>query len=109
MNATNSPRTPILAATALATLLGVTAASAGPNPGPFESLAQQQRTPYSEDDVGECNDVNCFFEFAFVPEGYVLVLQHAGGVVRPDDVHDRRRRRWQRRERLVQRASQGSR
>lgn len=42
------------------------------------------RTPFSHDDVGECNASNCFFDFPVVPEGRRLVILHASGMARPD-------------------------
>lgn len=54
-------------------------------PIPVAVLGQPERTPYSFDDVGECNSVNCFFDdYPTVPEGKRLVILHASGIARAD-------------------------
>jgi len=50
---------------------------------PVPVLDVNGRTPFSHDDVGECNDSNCFFAFPEVPQGKRLVVLHVGGIARP--------------------------
>jgi hypothetical protein len=53
------------------------------DPIPVALVGQAARIPYSDDDVGECNTANCFFEYPTVPAGKRLVILHANGVARP--------------------------
>jgi hypothetical protein len=55
---------------------------ANADPVPVALVGQAARTPYSFDDVGECNTLFCFFEFPAVPAGKRLVILHVSGIAR---------------------------
>jgi hypothetical protein len=52
-------------------------------PVPVSNVNERSRRPFSYDDVGTCNAVNCFFDYPVVPEGKRLVILHVNGIARP--------------------------
>jgi hypothetical protein len=53
------------------------------SPVPVRVIGEPARRPYAVDDVGTCNNSNCFFEFPAVPEGMRLEILHVSGIARP--------------------------
>jgi hypothetical protein len=52
-------------------------------PVPVALVGEPHQAPFSYDQVGTCNDYNCFMDFPVVPAGKRLVIQHVGAIARP--------------------------
>lgn len=60
---------------------GVTVLNNAAQPVPVKAAPTE--IPWSVDDVGSCNDRNCFFEFPKVPAGKMLVVKFMSVQARP--------------------------
>lgn len=69
-------------AASLGAVLAPQSASAQTRAALVRNVDEPGRVPYSEDIVGTCNAVNCFFTFATVPAGKRLVIEQVQGLAR---------------------------